>query len=351
MNKLRVLHLFNAFRMGGVERQHLLLVKELHETFEQVCWAINHGPVEEALDELGVPHCCSRVWTIPAIMEHTRFDCVILRTYRGLKEVGDYLRQSPTPVVYTRNYFRWPGSLEYFDPEWEKLGVSVADYCLFSGPMLKAPVMEYLGEVPGGDIIYNGLRLEDYPLRERTAPPEDRPLRVGFLANLAPHKNQAEAVRVLRPGLSEKRFELYLGGESRDDAYEQEVHREARGLSVTFLGYVADPVDFFRNVDVMLMASTQEGWPNVLMEAFACGVPAIAPMVGDIPEVFGGRPPGFIYPAAQYHRIPDLLEAFRDPVVYEEKSRLAVSRAKDFDIKKSARLLERAVRTVVKERQ
>ena len=40
MDKPRILHLFNAFRVGGVERQHMLLVKHLQNDFDQTCWAI-----------------------------------------------------------------------------------------------------------------------------------------------------------------------------------------------------------------------------------------------------------------------------------------------------------------------
>ena len=51
--------------------------------------------------------------------------------------------------------------------------------------------------------------------------------------------------------------------------------------SVRFVGEVADPVPYFQTADVFAFPSHREGLPNAMLEAMACGLPALtAPFAG-----------------------------------------------------------------------
>ena len=46
--------------------------------------------------------------------------------------------------------------------------------------------------------------------------------------------------------------------------------------------------------DLVCLPSTEEGWPNVLMESFACGCPWVASNVGGVPELLAIAPGGIL---------------------------------------------------------
>jgi len=51
---------------------------------------------------------------------------------------------------------------------------------------------------------------------------------------------------------------------------------------------------WYNAANLFCLASSREGWPNVILESLACGTPVVATHVGGIPEILTSRQIGFI---------------------------------------------------------
>ena len=96
------------------------------------------------------------------------------------------------------------------------------------------------------------------------------------------------AMKCVRQGRQDQPIRLVLLG---DGAIRRELEalRESLGLTqhVRLAGAVPNrelPL-WYNAADVFCLASKDEGWPNVLMEALACGTPVVATKAGGIPEI------------------------------------------------------------------
>jgi glycosyltransferase involved in cell wall biosynthesis len=67
---------------------------------------------------------------------------------------------------------------------------------------------------------------------------------------------------------------------------------------VTFLGSIAQTAlaQYYNAADMLVLASSREGWANVLLESMACGTPVIASNVWGTPEVVNAPEAGLLMP-------------------------------------------------------
>lgn len=111
---------------------------------------------------------------------------------------------------------------------------------------------------------------------------------IGDLIRLKGQHLVIEAVRCLLPRYPD--LCLLIIGEARSEgdsqAYKAELQQVAQATpNIRFLGYRADVPALLAAVDGLIVASTTETGPLVLLEALACGVPVISTPVGRAPEL------------------------------------------------------------------
>ena len=157
-----------------------------------------------------------------------------------------------------------------------------------------------------GEGSSNGVDLERFSpgpsrIRQQRGIPSDAFV-VGFAGRLTNDKGLPELLEAFTAILrQEPRARLLLVGwfDAAEDALEVGLRARIEGHpSISCTGFVADPAPYYRAMDLMVLPTWREGFPNVVLEAGATGVPVIGTLCTGsrdavIPEVTGMLiPPG-----------------------------------------------------------
>jgi glycosyltransferase involved in cell wall biosynthesis len=133
--------------------------------------------------------------------------------------------------------------------------------------------------------------------RKRPGQRPSGPPRLLVAGRLVKQKNVALALRTLAAG--DPSALLTIAGDGPERArLERFAERLGIARRVTFLGHVADIEPLLAHSDLLLMTSLYEGYPAVLVEALAVGVPVVTTDNSPaIPEILGHPSFGRVAPA------------------------------------------------------
>jgi len=153
--------------------------------------------------------------------------------------------------------------------------------------------------VPGEriEVLRNGVDLQLFRPIERV----DARRRLGVsrvtllsVGHLVPRKAHDLVIQALR-WLPE--MDLIVIGDGPERGALGALARESGvGERVKFAGALAQEElrDYYSAADALVLASSREGWANVLLESMACGTPVVASKIGGTPEVVSAPEAGML---------------------------------------------------------
>jgi glycosyltransferase involved in cell wall biosynthesis len=316
---MNIVHLTASTFHGGPERQMLGLAHHLPQAYQSVflsfaergrcrqflSTARHHGFEAVALTN-DTPHLWSAVGEIAGHLERLGADVLCCHGYKANVIGRMAARRRKIPVVavsrgWTSESFkvRLYERLDRFHLRWMDQVVCVSE--------AQAARVRRAGVRPDRiHVIYNAIdptRFQEPDARYRAKLQryfrQPRTHIIGAAGRLSPEKGFEVLVKAAERVLREQPctgFVLFGEGPERVHLQKQ-INAVGLGQNFILAGFRADLDRFLPHFDLLVLPSYTEGMPNVVLEAFAAGVPVVATAVGGTPEVVEEGISGYLVPA------------------------------------------------------
>lgn len=263
------------------------------------------------------------IWPFARFRKHRRFD-VIDAHFAHPEGIAAALLSAavgvPFLVTLRGSELRYRHSR--FKRFWMAWAIRRANRVVAVSDGLKNLAIEFGAEPKRVHTIPNGVDSEiffphdkDAGRRKLGLPTDERIiLTAGDLAELKGHHRVIAAVKQLNG--SDRRVSLLIaGGVGRSGRYaaalRQQVAHNQLTDRVRFLGEVEQRTlaELMSVADVFCLASSSEGWPNVVNEALACGTPVVATDVGAVRQMIPTDRYGLVVPVEDPTALEDALRS------------------------------------------
>lgn len=311
-NRKRLLVLHATYQLGGAERVLQRLLTSLSQYMDvHACALYEPGSVGEQLQKSNVP--------VYALHGRSRTDWRVLprfvRLVRQIRPDVVFTIDSPYPLLYAvlARRLGWIPKLAVSVRTFgkvhrqremaisRKLASGVIDVLIALSEIQKRFLIETEGwKARRVEVIPNGIDLQRFSpvgehLREQWQLSPDTPV-FGIVSMLRPEKNVSLFLRAARRVLSTMpEARAFIVG---DGVQRAELERMAEQMNiqqqVVFTGVVEHIPPVWRTMDVAVLTSRVEGLPNVLIEAAACGVPAVSTNAGAVRDIVIDGETGFV---------------------------------------------------------
>lgn len=144
------------------------------------------------------------------------------------------------------------------------------------------------------DMVRNIVDLPDDSQTEAPACDNNKRLKIVFVGRLNRQKRPEQFVRMasqLRRDLPGVKVTYQIAGDGplRPDIEKLIAEYDLKHDEMSLLGELSDMKEVYREADILVLTSSCEGTPNVILEAMSYGVPIVATRVGGVPEIVSER--------------------------------------------------------------
>ena len=323
--KIKVLHIITGLSTGGAEMMLYKLVSKMDRSCFDVYVAslTDIGPVGEKIKKLNIPvvvvgmkrgwkgfFSFSGFFKLLKIVKNYKPDIIQTWMYHSDLIGGLVGKLFRIPVIWNIRHSN-------LDPKYnKKTTIWIAKICAKFSKILPKKIIccsyasKDIHSKLGYDenkmvVIPNGFDLDaffpDKQAREKVRKElgiNDKIIVIGFVARFDPqkdHKNFFEAAKIVHKIYPKVHFFLCGDGISwKNEKLREWIEKSGVEKVTHLLGRRDDMKNVYNSIDIFCSSSYGEGFPNVIGEAMACGIPCVVTNVGDSAIIVGDT--GFVVP-------------------------------------------------------
>ena len=257
-----------------------------------------------ALGGRGISNAFSVMTQLIDLVRFGRFDTVLSFLIHANAMAG------AASLFFKRGHVRWLQSIQTTQPSphwhWrlqrrahkraERISVPSPSVSRVANQLAGIPLNKFV-------VIPNGVNPDEFKIdRVRTGGSQ-----VGFIGRLDPIKRIPDLLHATK--ILGNSIDLHIFGAGREREHIQaEIRRMGIDGRVTLHGAVPRPQDALKQIDLLVLPSSAEGFGLVLIEAMAAGVPVIGTNAPGISDVVKNNETGLLVPVGSP---PELAEAIR----------------------------------------
>jgi glycosyltransferase involved in cell wall biosynthesis len=315
---MKIVNVINSAGRGGAELMLVRLLRQLKENNDcqpiVICLS-GDGQMVRALITADIktyfPEKSHKLWPLRIVylirtlrqirpdliqswMYAADFDCILATRFGGLRKipvVWNIRSSEPGDGILRKLRAALLGILSYIYPK----------SIITCGNTAKISHLRYFYNKSIMTVIHNGYKFPDQsdskdPSIQRN-PSYINPYAIGCLARFdtaKDHPTLFKAIELLSKR-SKKPIRLLLAGRgitADNVALTQLLHSTGIFPITSLLGELESVDDFFREIDLLCLSSSSEGFPNVIVEAMEALVPVVATRVGEVEHIINGN--GFL---------------------------------------------------------
>lgn len=302
---MNILQISKDFAYSGVHSHMIELSKELKENGHNVIVVTSNGPMIQHLEEAGIRY---------NLLHFTSMNPFVI--VRNLIRLSKIIKEEQIQVAHThwrstgvylkilskfRKFkFVWTNHLNHIPTDFIRRNLTFYDERAITVSNDMIDMLKNKIHIPQDKIkvIYNGIREENYykynnermeELKEKYNIKGKKV--ISLLGRLDPVKGHLfllDALAEMKNKYTKLDWKLLITGDESNSEYVVKIKEKAQEYKLldrlVFTGH-ANPVDILNVSDVMVLPSTNEGFPIVCIEAFSMKVPVVRTKVGGYSDI------------------------------------------------------------------